>query len=586
MSSSPGHGHSLTLRHPSPLAIPLLALIAPATLCAVLAWPVLVLGSFVPVVGLVSLSSLLGCTAFIYLALPTTLHLLFSQSEAPPSTSFLPLSLPYLPLFKPSPLAPIYLTHYTFRLLYDAYHSSLLSLFLDSCAKRILILGGLEAEKVVKENVVYLPSSDPLELSKRLDIYYPVAQPGSSGSLTPVVLLIPSPSYRLFGLKSFPAAQIALRLRRLGLCVVVPEITAFPKGNVESMVGEVREALRWIKDCVEWHGGDKGRVWVMGYGAGATISLLTVIQSAIVSTRDTYLRHRADEKRARQLREGQVSMDGSGAPFASAASPSKQPQSFRVRSYNTSFDSTASARSGNTDDSFDVDRFLANRDRNDPYSRPASAYCPPPPTPANSRVTEELEVSSGINACRVFTTSSGRQGALEPEERGECVANWGDMSIRGMILVGGTYDVVKQMRKEEKEGLREVSSLTRVCGPSHLDAILACPSHLVYAASPVLSSALASSSTAPPLPPNFLFLHGGRDAVVPYAQAVLLRNLLVGVGLPSEKCKLRLYREETHLGSLASLMRVTRYSPLVINEIERIIFNDLDDEPAPSREIK
>lgn len=52
------------------------------------------------------------------------------------------------------------------------------------------------------------------------------------------------------------------------------------------------------------------------------------------------------------------------------------------------------------------------------------------------------------------------------------------------------------------------------------------------------------------LPPKVLIIAGGKDTQVPYAQAVLLRNLLNGVGVNS--VTLRLYKEECHFGSLAS----------------------------------
>jgi len=119
-----------------------------------------------------------------------------------------------------------------------------------------------------------------------------------------------------------------------------------------------------------------------------------------------------------------------------------------------------------------------------------------------------------------------------------------------------------------------VSALQRVCGPTKSDAELAryfssplslclpirlsipsyrhwlltsprsSPCHLLYASSSLLSSSPSS------LPEKFLLIHGGADQLVPYSQSVLLKNLLVGVG--KQGVRLRLYREETGLGSLAS----------------------------------
>lgn len=67
------------------------------------------------------------------------------------------------------------------------------------------------------------------------------------------------------------------------------------------------------------------------------------------------------------------------------------------------------------------------------------------------------------------------------------------------------------------------------------------PSHLLFGAKEILEPDR--------LPPKVLIIAGGADNQVPYAQSVLLRTLFEGVGIP---VRLKLYREETHLGSLAS----------------------------------
>lgn len=72
------------------------------------------------------------------------------------------------------------------------------------------------------------------------------------------------------------------------------------------------------------------------------------------------------------------------------------------------------------------------------------------------------------------------------------------------------------------------------------------PSHLLYAASSLLSSSPSMLSI------RFLLMHGGKDRLTPYSQTVLLKNLLIGIGIKSERVRLRLYREETGLGGLSS----------------------------------
>ncbi|GAA5845390.1 hypothetical protein JCM5353_004820 [Sporobolomyces roseus] len=554
---------SLNFRSPSPLTPPLLLIVGPATIIALLVWPLLVLGSFIPVIGLVCLTSLLSCTAFIYLILPTTLHLLLSQDHLPSSRSFLPFALPHIPLFTPSILTPIHLTHSALRILYDGYRSSLISLFFDSISKRILILGGSDSSKILKENIIYLPSSDPRhQASKRLDVYYPELYSASAVALAPVVVLLPSPSFRFMSSKAFPSAQIALRLRRLGYCVVVPSISSFPETTLETMVYETRECLRWIKDEIAEFGGDRKRVWVLGHGAGAHVGLLSVVQSAVVCLREKELAEREERNERRRKREAEVgrdSLDGretqgekkshfSLDPFLDPdPRHSSRPIAFDAPHTRHAEYSSSSASSSTSADSSDEDEF-------DRASISSAATLPFP---------------AGVHACRTF---AGPEEDIrdQPETMGETLSSWEGLRIRGMILVGGVYDTVKQIKKEKEMGMSQVSALQRVCGPTKSDAELASPCHLLYASSSLLTAFPSS------LPEKFLLIHGGADQIVPYSQSVLLKNLLVGVGL--QQVRLRLYREETGLGSLASLMHQTRYSPLILDEIERIISSDLQED--------
>lgn len=82
------------------------------------------------------------------------------------------------------------------------------------------------------------------------------------------------------------------------------------------------------------------------------------------------------------------------------------------------------------------------------------------------------DVPSGVRACRLWTLppSAGvdddDEGADEPEYRGEALASFslprrrggGRLRVQGIVLVGGTYDVVKQGRWLEGWGAGEGAS--------------------------------------------------------------------------------------------------------------------------------
>lgn len=212
--------------------------------------------------------------------LPTTLYLAFAQ---PYTRSRAPI-LPSFPPLLSEPLRAFHLVHHALLVLYDLWSASILSLVLDSLTKRVLLLGGRDSAHIVRENLVYLePAAPHYPDAKRLDVYLAARTTPAAdewGVLRPVVLLLAAPSYRLAGLKSFPGPTIALRLRQLGYCVVVPALTPFDPSDprtqegkaIERMVAETRECLKWIAQNVERYGGEAEKVVLMGYGAGAHVA--------------------------------------------------------------------------------------------------------------------------------------------------------------------------------------------------------------------------------------------------------------------------------------------------------------------------
>jgi len=82
------------------------------------------------------------------------------------------------------------------------------------------------------------------------------------------------------------------------------------------------------------------------------------------------------------------------------------------------------------------------------------------------------DVPSGVRACRLWTlppsagVNDDNDGADEPEYRGEALASFslprrrggGRLRVQGIVLVGGTYDVVKQGRWLQGWGAGEGAS--------------------------------------------------------------------------------------------------------------------------------
>lgn len=210
-----------------------------------------------------------------------------------------------LPIRLLHPLQNLRLLVTTCRTLLDIKQSGLIALYLQSLSHRLLHLGGdgpsvrlhlfeRKDDQQVRRGIVYVPANVEFGLpAKRLEIYLPrqSSHDDDDNDLddkenrppVPVVILLGFASYRLAAdTQSFPIPNLAHQIQSsLGVGVVVPSLTAFTSSGVnettttttiECMVGETRECIKWVGENIARYGGDAGKVWVMGYGAGAHIA--------------------------------------------------------------------------------------------------------------------------------------------------------------------------------------------------------------------------------------------------------------------------------------------------------------------------
>lgn len=151
----------------------------------------------------------------------------------------------------PSPLRILKIDAHILLLLADVYHAGLLSVFMNHLVTRVLVLGGRGAAKVVKENILYAPG-------RRLDIFRPEVD---SEERVPVVVYIGGGNWTHWA--KHKGSDVGLRLRRLGYCVVVPDLRQWPKAKTPEMVEDLRMALQWVGETVQEYGGDPGRIHLM-----------------------------------------------------------------------------------------------------------------------------------------------------------------------------------------------------------------------------------------------------------------------------------------------------------------------------------
>lgn len=97
------------------------------------------------------------------------------------------------------------------------------------------------------------------------------------------------------------------------------------------MVADIRRVLAWTARNALKYGGDPEAIYLMGHGSGAHLALLTVVQEAVVRSRDTFW-FSSYVKEAEQGREAKLK--ASSSPYEDHDEISNDNQSFADQSVN------------------------------------------------------------------------------------------------------------------------------------------------------------------------------------------------------------------------------------------------------------
>lgn len=272
-----------------------------------------------------------------------------------------------------------------------------------------MILGGKDAKTILKENVLYA------EGGRRLDVYLPVRAEGEREELAPVIVFVGGGNWSWW--RKSAGAQTALRLRRLGFAVVVPDLTQWPRGKTPEMVSRrfegvgVGELIRSTGErseaCARVDGGEDSDLRRRSGSDSCPCRSLLLCEGAL----------------ANSLPQGY----GSGAHLSLVrlSSPSNGPQL-------TIFRSLLSCKTP----SFARATRLSPRSS---FPSPLSFITKLPCRPAKG---PELDISAGIRRCQIW----GEEARLPP--------------IAGLILVSGVFDLIKQLRFEAKLGIEDSASFS------------------------------------------------------------------------------------------------------------------------------
>ncbi|PWN44548.1 alpha/beta-hydrolase [Ceraceosorus guamensis] len=591
--------------------------LVPTILFGVPLWPFLGLLCAVPFVGIITIPLFLLLSVLLLYSIAWFSYLLLAQADPPASIS----ASSYLPFLPYSPMRCLKVNWAAFQYATTAV-TVVIPAVLDWSYRRVMVLGSKGAEGIVKEGIdygsqtpgmrldVYLPPShatsgsaaqgataaQTLRTRKHSTLFADAIPPPVEESLNgaarmrgaPVIVFVPPTIPPLtWTNKRKTYLQLALRFRRMGYCVVVPDISYFPAARMRASVIDLRLVLRWVGESCARYGGDPSRIHLMGHGLSAHLALLTLAQEAVVLSREGHMERafeREMEKRGMMRWDGNASdEDESFGP--SAGSPSGRAQQRRTYRLNEQAQNApaedAQAETAWVDEPADGDDLPPGAVMGESSAAGGTARLASQlgslGTPSASRSGassgEVTFPSAGISSSPMNAQQHavGREQSLANAEasipnglrRVEIYSP--DVAIppiAGLILVSGVSDVIKGFRNESDRGIEHLSVLRRACGPSHTACLLHSPAHLIYAAKNIVDASL--------FPPKILLIHGGKDSVVDVSQSTLLKTLLVGCGVGS--VRLRAYRQLGHAEAIAAMFlgmgkAATRYQKQLLNDI-------------------
>ncbi|KAF8468028.1 alpha/beta-hydrolase [Gautieria morchelliformis] len=260
------------------------SIIIALAICSV---PVLLMCCFVPIVVILALPALSLLLLTLALLIPQMAYLLLAQTDAPPHAPLPFLASSFTRCFKIDRAVVKWLKE-----------GSMLGcrVFCDWIKRKYY---GQMSE--VRLNVQYgLPNTN-----KKLDIYVPyvVSHPNtthcstvapSSPTLHPVIVFLP-PQTRPFPSSKWLFSSFGLNLSTvLSVMVVIPDLTPYPEGRIQSQIKDARLVLRYVEEHAARYGGDPTQIYFAGHGLGGLLALLLPIQQAVAESRDNYLNHCSD----------------------------------------------------------------------------------------------------------------------------------------------------------------------------------------------------------------------------------------------------------------------------------------------------
>jgi acetyl esterase/lipase len=149
----------------------------------------------------------------------------------------------------------------------------------------VLALGGCTGAKLFVANVpgwfgsaersvaTYAPAT-----GLQLDVYRPA---GPVAEPRPVIVFVHGGAWQYGTRRQY--AFVGHTLAGEGYVAVLPDYRKYPAVRFPAFVDDVAAAVAWTAENIAVHGGDPGRVFLMGHSAGAHMAMLTVLDPAYLA---------------------------------------------------------------------------------------------------------------------------------------------------------------------------------------------------------------------------------------------------------------------------------------------------------------
>lgn len=257
------------------------------------------------------------------------------------------------------------------------------------------------------------------------------------------------------------------------------------------MVIDIRRVLAWTNRNIAQYGGDRHNIHLMGHGSGAHLALLTVVQEAVVRSRDSFWLS-SYTKQQQLLSASQGSFTGerrgeSGYPEGQErdfATMGEEGSDVGIGSdFVQADDSSRQHRLHHTSGEIEISAGIR---RLEIWGENESSVPPGRPTSASSN--EERSATGGREG--LFTTNSPSKKTARMTGAGRPIQTSTSSSkdmpkIKGMILLAGISDVIKHIRFEFKQSIEELSQTRNALGVTHANCLMTSPSHLLFGAKQV-----------------------------------------------------------------------------------------------------